>query len=735
MKFKQEDAAKGQIVVIFALMLVVLLAMAGLAIDVAHARSVAEDAQRAADAGALAGVAYLPGDVSTAQTRAGALSASNGFSATNSNGPCLSTPGTVCISYAPDALNRVLGETITVRVQTSFLHLLGVSAITVVRSAKASYDDPIALGAPDHMLGFAPYPTKAIQSTQKFGQGFYLEVRGPYSGLEHGDAFSPYFTTIRGDNLLSSSNAAGTTGFAAVSGKLNEGDCTTTANIPYDPSKPTTACGSNGTTAPYVVNNPWYNGQNANNPGRHGYTYVFSLPPNMSKPVLIKILNPYDECNLRSKDSTYLNSTVYGPDGKGLTQADSTEAIDQCSPPGPFYFNNAAGATTLKFTLYQPSARVSDPFAPLAPDTVTGTATDSTGANAWTVTTSTTYANNKSQKGAADPAMLFGTDPATSSASGRGFQWFTLAQAQNTSGQTEYLRLSVESVQNVADKSFGQGGKNFALAVCKTDSSTTSIGDPTQSAEWMAAATAGSTADPMGTATSYDTSCADPNVVSSGDGYGCSDGTVTCYHVNASDAFCIETLQVTAGPAFIPIAQLDNHLAGSSITIRLFDAGDIGSSGGTNAINILGPMDDPATYVQNGTNGGQPIHLDISAPAHSGYGPQGQGRGQMPWFVAGNCLDYNAYDYPDNSHAPCPPMYKPGIVAPIYPATNADGNIFGNDTWLNIHVNIPTSYNPSPTNAWWKVFYNLTGGATNVDDTTTWEVVSGAAPVHLLTGQ
>lgn len=733
MKSWRRDATDGQIMVLFALLLAVLMGMAGLAIDVAHARSVAEDAQRAADAGALAGVVYLPADIAKARTQAGALTSANGFTDTSAGGACPGTAGAVCISYMPDAPHRILGETITVRVQTSFLRVLGLGTITVVRTARATYDDPIALGAPDHMLGFAPFPTKAIQSSKPFGQGFYLELRGPYTGLEHGDAFSPYFANINGDQLLSSSDTAGTSGFAGDGSKLDESTCAA-----YLPSTATTACGPAGSKV-NLVNNPYYNGQNSSNPGQRGYNYIISVPP-MPQPVLIKVLDPYDECNY---SSTYSGTTVYGPDGKGGAQGESSKALDQCDAP---YFNTFS-PTSLKFVVYQPAARAADNTLPIAPNAA-GTASDPTGANAWTVTVGTGYAAQGYQQ--------FGADPASSAGTAHGFQWFTLGQVQNTSNQTEYLRVSVESVQNT-DGSFGQGGNNFALAVCKTDSSTVHIGDPTQSAEWMAAATAGSTTDPQGTATSYDQGCADPNVQHASDGYGCpTAGDSTCYHVNAREAFCLETLQRTAGPAFIPIAQIDSHFAGATITVRLYDAGDIG--GGTNAINILSPSDDPVSYIGAGNggsniNGGQPIHLDLSAPAHSGYSPAGQGRKPMGWWGSSgkypststptNCpADYNAYDHPNGDGLVCPPLNMPGINSGIYTANNSfstrpggkpDSNIFGNDTWLNMHVTIPSNYNPSVTNEWWKVYYNLTGSGAN--DTTTWQVVSDAAPVHLITGQ
>src|SRR5690348_10503378 len=106
-------ASSGQIVVIFALMLTVLMGMVGIAVDVTHARSVAEDVQRAADAAALAGVIYLPNnDDDDAQTQAAVLARANGFADDGGR--------TTTITYTPDTLHRTLTVTITYKVPTSF---------------------------------------------------------------------------------------------------------------------------------------------------------------------------------------------------------------------------------------------------------------------------------------------------------------------------------------------------------------------------------------------------------------------------------------------------------------------------------------------------------------------------------------------------------------------------------------------------------------------------------------
>jgi Flp pilus assembly protein TadG len=78
---------RGQTLVIFALTLTVLLGLAGLTIDVARAYDLYARMLRAAEAGALAGVVYLPnhyntvrnGDVDSAILRASKEVVKNGF--------------------------------------------------------------------------------------------------------------------------------------------------------------------------------------------------------------------------------------------------------------------------------------------------------------------------------------------------------------------------------------------------------------------------------------------------------------------------------------------------------------------------------------------------------------------------------------------------------------------------------------------------------------------------------
>src|SRR5947207_14272409 len=112
-------AQRGQVLVIVAVMIVALLGFTGLVTDVAWYEVNLMRIQRAADAAALAGVVYLPGNVAGAQTAAEQEAAKNGYT----NGA-----GGVTITATPEALNnRILGVSISAPVRSWFARLLGVT--------------------------------------------------------------------------------------------------------------------------------------------------------------------------------------------------------------------------------------------------------------------------------------------------------------------------------------------------------------------------------------------------------------------------------------------------------------------------------------------------------------------------------------------------------------------------------------------------------------------------------
>jgi len=140
----RRDGEQGYIMVMFGLLLVPLLLMAGLAVDVGHWYSRTSDMRRAADAAALAGVVWLP-DEAAARTAALAAAARNGFV------PSSTIEITVTSSTQSD---RRLKVTIRdKRVGSFFYSSLGGSTQDFSRTSFAEYVLPVPMGSPRNFFG------------------------------------------------------------------------------------------------------------------------------------------------------------------------------------------------------------------------------------------------------------------------------------------------------------------------------------------------------------------------------------------------------------------------------------------------------------------------------------------------------------------------------------------------------------------------------------------------------
>src|SRR5256885_621950 len=103
---------RGQVIVVGALLMTLLLAIVGLGVDISWYQFNLIRMQRAADAAALAGVVYLPGNQAGAFSAAYAEATKNGF--TNGAGGVTVVPRQHAIN------NRMLEGTIQGPVQTYF---------------------------------------------------------------------------------------------------------------------------------------------------------------------------------------------------------------------------------------------------------------------------------------------------------------------------------------------------------------------------------------------------------------------------------------------------------------------------------------------------------------------------------------------------------------------------------------------------------------------------------------
>jgi hypothetical protein len=170
---------------LFALMAVLLLVITGLAIDAGVSYFSSDQVERAAAAGALAGVVYLPGDLPDATQTALIEVARNGFPNKGSGScPDNSSAPSPCVVVTQTTTNE-LTVTVQVTVPTTFLQLLGFGPHVVQRSATAEYLPPIALGQPGAQQG-------SDISELGTGNNYYFE-RDEGWGVprSEGDAFDP----------------------------------------------------------------------------------------------------------------------------------------------------------------------------------------------------------------------------------------------------------------------------------------------------------------------------------------------------------------------------------------------------------------------------------------------------------------------------------------------------------------------------------------------------------------
>jgi hypothetical protein len=149
-------ASRGQSLVIFALIAVVLLAVVGLAVDGGFSYFASDRLERAASAAALAGVPDMPdfnsapNDASTAALAAAAV---NNWTPGGANNVAITVAKVPDPNNAGLFLNNQLQVTITSDVPVFFMKLLGFGTHRESRTAIAEYLRPITFGQPGSVLG------------------------------------------------------------------------------------------------------------------------------------------------------------------------------------------------------------------------------------------------------------------------------------------------------------------------------------------------------------------------------------------------------------------------------------------------------------------------------------------------------------------------------------------------------------------------------------------------------
>ena len=326
------EGERGQALVMVALLMTALLGLTGLVADIGWYELNMIRMQRAADAAALAGVVYLPTNVSGAVTAALAEATKNGYT-NGTNG--------ITVTAVPDPANfAVLNVNIGSPVRTYFSQLFGVTTFAAHRDARAEFVLPVPMGSPQNYYGInilcrnsdTPPACPSVASATGIGTlaplGFFggIEARGTDRGS--GDAYSTYYnasTGIGGLNLGTPTN--GNTSFDA-NGYSYDVDFPAGTNDGsvwlYDPM----FCATGGQTTTAVrlgVGDYWIPGGT----GGIGITTVYNLwdtkgtPYDLSDDTLVATSGSlFANSNAVDKGPLYKGNSVYGPSYYGGSSAD-----------------------------------------------------------------------------------------------------------------------------------------------------------------------------------------------------------------------------------------------------------------------------------------------------------------------------------------------------------------------------------------------------------------------------
>ena len=171
---------RGTILVIMALIVVVLLGVVGFAVDLGWAYWNGLEIQHGADAAALAGVIYEPGQRTEAHTEALAAAFSNGYD----NGLPGTTITVLDFEDDPTAVENdsQLRATVSHEIDTFFIKIFGIDTLTVARTAVAEYIAPLPMGSPDPYFGNDPALGR--------WPNFWGNIHGYYTAKAYGDRYS-----------------------------------------------------------------------------------------------------------------------------------------------------------------------------------------------------------------------------------------------------------------------------------------------------------------------------------------------------------------------------------------------------------------------------------------------------------------------------------------------------------------------------------------------------------------
>jgi hypothetical protein len=150
----------------------VLLTSSAFAVDLGGLYARASRIQRAADAAAMAGVVWMPGDFARATTEALDIASKNGF-----------TTG-VTVSEVPGNSYRLSVTIVDTNVPRFFSAMLSGTPTSITRTAVAEFLPTVPLGSPENRLGNDPL------AVPPYVAYLWASISGPYTDRNNGDPFA-----------------------------------------------------------------------------------------------------------------------------------------------------------------------------------------------------------------------------------------------------------------------------------------------------------------------------------------------------------------------------------------------------------------------------------------------------------------------------------------------------------------------------------------------------------------
>jgi Putative Flp pilus-assembly TadE/G-like len=178
----------GQALPLFVLMIFVLTGSVAVVTDVSWFWVNQQKMQRAADAGALAGAVFLPGDPTSAYAAARAATARNGYT---------DGVGGVTITPLQETTNRRrLDVSVAGPIGTYFARVFGMNQIAGSAMSKAEFTLPVPMGSPQAWYGVGDFMKNTITTSNS------------YSDVDDDTGWDPEALSVSGGQWTNPNNAA-----------------------------------------------------------------------------------------------------------------------------------------------------------------------------------------------------------------------------------------------------------------------------------------------------------------------------------------------------------------------------------------------------------------------------------------------------------------------------------------------------------------------------------------------